>query len=87
MSTNVQLEAISVHNIVITQLAHITVRVRMDTYLEPIGERVTVSVYANALLYSVLRGLIIVANVTPTDRPESVRNRCVIEVFGGVFVL
>ena len=25
--------------------------------------------------------------VTPTDRPESVRNRRVIEVFGGVFVL
>ena len=24
--------------------------------------------------------------VTPTDRPKSVRNRCVIEVFGGVFV-
>ena len=23
--------------------------------------------------------------VTPTDRPKSVRNRCVIEVFGGVF--
>ena len=22
--------------------------------------------------------------VTPTDRPKSVRNRCVIEVFGGV---
>ena len=22
---------------------------------------------------------------TPTDRPKSVRNRCVIEVFGGVF--
>ena len=27
------------------------------------------------------------AIVTPTDRPKSVRNRCVIEVFGGVFVL
>ena len=27
------------------------------------------------------------AVVTPTDRPKSVRNRCVIEVFGGVFVL
>ena len=26
------------------------------------------------------------AVVTPTDRPKSVRNRCVIEVFGGVFV-
>ena len=26
------------------------------------------------------------AIVTPTDRPKSVRNRCVIEVFGGVFV-
>ena len=25
--------------------------------------------------------------VTPTDRPKSVRNRCVIEVFGGVCVL
>ena len=25
--------------------------------------------------------------VTPTDRPESVRNRCVIKVFGGVFIL
>ena len=23
--------------------------------------------------------------VSPTDRPKSVRNRCVIEVFGGVF--
>ena len=23
--------------------------------------------------------------VTPTNRPKSVRNRCVIEVFGGVF--
>ena len=28
-----------------------------------------------------------VAIVTPTDRPKAVRNRCVIEVFGGVFVL
>ena len=27
------------------------------------------------------------AIVTPTDRPKSVRNRCVIEVFGVVFVL
>ena len=27
------------------------------------------------------------AIVTQTDRPNSVRNRCVIEVFGGVFVL
>ena len=27
------------------------------------------------------------AIVTPTDRTKSVRNRCVIEVFGGVFVL
>ena len=27
------------------------------------------------------------AVVTPTDRPKSVRNRCVIEVFVGVFVL
>ena len=27
------------------------------------------------------------AIVTPTDRLKSVRNRCVIEVFGGVFVL
>ena len=26
------------------------------------------------------------AIVTPTDRPKSVRNRCVIEVFGGVYV-
>ena len=25
--------------------------------------------------------------VTPIDRPKSVRNRCVIEVVGGVFVL
>ena len=25
--------------------------------------------------------------VTPTDRPKSVRNRCIIEDFGGVFVL
>ena len=25
------------------------------------------------------------AIITPTDRPKSVRNRCVIEVFGGVF--
>ena len=25
--------------------------------------------------------------VSPTDRPKSVRNRSVIEVFGGVFVL
>ena len=25
--------------------------------------------------------------VTQTDRPKSVRNRCVIEVFGSVFVL
>ena len=24
---------------------------------------------------------------TPTDRPKSVRNRCVIELFGDVFVL
>ena len=28
-----------------------------------------------------------VAIVTPTDRPKSVRNHCVIEDFGGVFVL
>ena len=27
------------------------------------------------------------AIVTPTDRPKSVRKRCVIEVFGDVFVL
>ena len=26
------------------------------------------------------------AVVTPNDRPKSVRNRCVIDVFGGVFV-
>ena len=25
--------------------------------------------------------------VTPTDRPKSVRNSCVIKVFGGVFTL
>ena len=25
--------------------------------------------------------------VTPSDRPKSVRNRCVIELFGDVFVL
>ena len=25
--------------------------------------------------------------VSPSDRPKAVRNRCVIEVFGGVFVL
>ena len=25
--------------------------------------------------------------VTPTDRPKSVRNRCVNKVFGGVFML
>ena len=29
----------------------------------------------------------VVTVVTPTDRPKSVRNRCVIELFGGVFVL
>ena len=29
----------------------------------------------------------LVAVLTATDRPKSVRNRCVIEVFGGVFVL
>ena len=28
-----------------------------------------------------------VAMVTKTDRPKSVRNRCVIEVFGDVFML
>ena len=28
-----------------------------------------------------------VAVVTPTDRPESVRNRCVIELFVALFVL
>ena len=27
------------------------------------------------------------AVVTPTDRPKLDRNRCVIDVFGGVFVL
>ena len=29
----------------------------------------------------------LMAVFTPTDRPKLVRNRCVIEVFGGVFVL
>ena len=28
-----------------------------------------------------------VAVVTPTDRPKSVRNHCVIELFGALFVL
>ena len=28
-----------------------------------------------------------VAVVTPTDHPKSIRNRCLIEVFDGVFVL
>ena len=28
-----------------------------------------------------------VVTSTPTERPESVLNRCLIEVFGGVFVL
>ena len=28
-----------------------------------------------------------VAFVTPTNRPKSVRDRCVIEVFGGGFVI
>ena len=28
-----------------------------------------------------------IAVIAPTDRPKSFRNRCVIEVFGGVFVL
>ena len=28
-----------------------------------------------------------VAVITPTDRPKSARNRCVIESFGGVFML
>ena len=28
-----------------------------------------------------------VTAVTPTDRPKSVRNSCVIKVFGGVFML
>ena len=28
-----------------------------------------------------------VTTVTPTDRPKSVRNSCVIKVFGGVFML
>ena len=28
-----------------------------------------------------------VAVVTPTDRPKSVRNRCVIEAFSGLYVL
>ena len=29
----------------------------------------------------------LMAVVSPTDRPKSDHNRCVIEVFGGVFVL
>ena len=29
----------------------------------------------------------LLSTVTPNDRPKSVRNHCVIEVFGGVFVL
>ena len=28
-----------------------------------------------------------VALVTPTDRPKSTRNRCVIDIFDGVFML
>ena len=28
-----------------------------------------------------------VAVVTPTDLPKSIRNRCVIEVYGGVYML
>ena len=28
-----------------------------------------------------------VTTVTPTDRPKSVRNSCIIKVFGGVFML
>ena len=28
-----------------------------------------------------------VTAVTPTDRPKSVRHRCVIKVFGGVYML
>ena len=28
----------------------------------------------------------LVAVATPTDRPKSVHNRCVIEPFGGVFI-
>ena len=28
-----------------------------------------------------------VVTCTPTDHPKSVRNRCAIEVFGGIFVL
>ena len=31
--------------------------------------------------------LVWMTDVTPTDRPKSVRNRCVIKVFSGVFVL
>ena len=34
-----------------------------------------------------LNNTIWVAVVTPTDRPKSARNRCVIELFGAVFVL
>ena len=36
---------------------------------------------------SLLYHTICVAVVTPNDRPKSVRNRCVIEVFGGVLML
>ena len=28
----------------------------------------------------------IIGHVTPTDRPKSVRNHCVIKVFGGAFL-
>ena len=28
-----------------------------------------------------------VAVATPTDRPKSIHNRCVIELFGGVFII
>ena len=38
-------------------------------------------VYESMKLYSILS---VFAIITPADRPKSVRNRCVIEVFGGV---
>ena len=41
-------------------------------------------IYSNVAIET--RGLFL-AVVTPTDRPTSARNSCVIEVFGDVFVL